>query len=117
MFNWCFRYDKANSVLQEEVDAIIPDGAKVYGTQDMWCFKMNSDFRSIVSRLPDREPDYFDYMLTDGRLETKYDRYFLVTFHQMLDYAEENWELVYCRETMQYGKVRIFKRPQEKNND
>ena len=117
VFNWCFRYDKANSVLQEEVDAIIPDGAKVYGTQDMWCFKMNSDFRSIVSRLPDREPDYFDYMLTDGRLETKYDRYFLVTFHQMLDYAEENWELVYCRETMQYGKVRIFKRPQEKNND
>ena len=113
VFNWCFRYDKANSILQEEIDAVIPDGAKVYGTQDMWCFKMNSDFRSMISRLPDRDPDYYDYMLTDGRIETKYeiDRNIVATFYEMLDYAETNWELVYCRETKQYGKVRIFRRP------
>ena len=111
IFNWYFRYDKINSILQEEIDAVIPDGSKVYGTQDMWCFKMNSNFRSIVSRLPDREPEYYDYVLTDERLETKYDSNFLVTFHQMIDYAEENWELVYCRNSKQYGKIRVFKNP------
>ena len=76
IFNWYFRYDKINSILQEEIDAVIPDGSKVYGTPDMWCFKMNSNFRSIVSRLPDREPEYYDYVLTDERLETKYDSNF-----------------------------------------
>ena len=61
--------------------------------------------------LTDREPEYYDYVLTDERLETKYDCNFLVTFHQMIDYAEENWELVYCRNSKQYGKIRVFKNP------
>lgn len=104
-FNYLKRYEKCNSILVKEVDSIIPDGALVFGAIRFWPFKMNTNYYCDHNG-KELTPTEYDYLLFNSQDEMAYkDVHIVKNVKKSLD----NYELIYTRDTKQYGTITIWK--------
>ena len=103
-YNYVVKYEKANSVLAEELPSIIPDGSKVFGPIRQWPMLMQTDYQSDHSVFPIKDVEDYDYVILNSQ-----DTAFYSTYDAFLPIDESRMELVYEKPTRQYGTVQVYK--------
>ena len=103
-FNYGVKYEKANSMLAEELPSIIPEGSKVFGPLRQWPMLMQTDYQSDHTVLPIGNVESYDYVIMNSQ-----DTAFYSTYEAFLPINDSKLELVYEKPTRQYGTVRVYK--------
>lgn len=104
-FNYLKRYEKCNSILEEDIDVLIPDNATVFGPIRFWPFKMNTNYFCDHNE-KEMIPSEFDYLLFNSVDELLYQN---VPIVQGVKTSMDKYELIYTKKTKQYGLVTIWK--------
>lgn len=102
-YNFSVKYEKTNSVLEEELNNIIPESSNVFGPLRLWPFAMKTYYISDHYRKNLLEYDELDYIITSSQdlsTYTSYQKYLSFLY-------EEN--VVYIKETQQYGTIKVYK--------
>ena len=102
IYNYRIKYERCNSVLQAEVNEIIPDNSVVFGALRLYPFKMSSIYYSDHYRKQDY-PASYDYLLINSQDERVYEMY------NTIKDKESDYTLIYERDTKQYGLVTVWK--------
>lgn len=103
-YNYVVKYEKANSVLAEELPSIIPEGSKVFGPIRQWPMLMQTDYQSDHSVFPIKDVEDYDYVILNSQ-----DTAFYSIYDAFLPIDESRMELVYEKPTRQYGTVQVYK--------
>ena len=103
-YNYIVKYEKANTVLVKELQAIIPNGSKVFGALRQWPFLMETDFQSDHTCFIVHPQEEYDFIVLNsqdmGRSATA----------NILPIDPDKMDLIYVRTTKQYGDVMVYKR-------
>ena len=83
----------------------IPDDALVYGAIRFWPFKMKSTYFCDHNG-KDNVPSEFDYLILNSQDEYSYKDLAIV---QHIVATKDQYELIYTKQTKQYGIVTIWK--------
>lgn len=102
------KYEKCNSVMEKELASKIPQGSLVYGPICQYFCAIDTRYYSdhYYTDLP-LQLD-FDYLIFNSRDLPLYPMS-LEIYHRIPDY-----DLIYSRDTKQYGTVKVFQRKAEK---
>ena len=103
-FNYRVKYEKANSVLAEELPSIIPKNSKVFGPLRQWPMLMQTDYQSEHTVQPIEDVETYDFFILNTQ-----DTTFYSTYDLFLPVDESKMELVYEKPTRQYGMIQVFK--------
>lgn len=103
-FNYGVKYEKTNTILAKEIDAIVPDSARVFGPLRQWSCKMHSTYYSELRGGYNRGSEY-DYVITNSQ-----DMLLTPEGFQGFQQQIELYEPVYTRNTKQYGEIVVYKR-------
>lgn len=104
-FNYFKRYEKCNTILAKDIDSIVPDNSLVYGAIRFWPFKMKSTYFCDHNG-KENNPSEFDYLILNSQDEYYYKDVAIV---QHVVATKDRYELIYTRNTKQYGVVTIWK--------
>jgi hypothetical protein len=102
IYNYRIKYERCNSVLQAEINEIIPDNSVVFGALRLWPFKMKSVYYSDHYRKHDI-PASYDYLLINSQDELVYETY------NTIKNKETDYKLIFKKETKQYGLVTVWR--------
>ena len=104
-FNYLKRYEKCNTILAKDIDEIVPDNSLVYGAIRFWPFKMKSTYFCDHNG-KENVPSEFDYLILNSQDEYYYKG---VAIMQHVEATKAQYELIYTKQTKQYGIVTIWK--------
>jgi hypothetical protein len=104
-FNYLKRYEKCNTILAKDIDSIIPDNALIYGAIRFWPFKMKSTYFCDHNG-KENVPSEFDYLILNSQDEYSYKD---VAIMQNVEATKDQYELIYTKQTKQYGIVTIWR--------
>jgi hypothetical protein len=103
-YNYVVKFERANSVLAKDLQAIVPEGAKVFGPIRQWPMLMQTNYQSDHTMFPVERAECYDFVVLNSQDENLYMQYKAV-----LPINELRMELVYEKPTRQYGMVQIYK--------
>lgn len=101
------RYEKCNSILATEIDAIIPDDVLIFGSIRFWPFKMQAKWFCEMNR-KNEVPNVYDYLIISSQDISSQDELNPKILKNVLE-TIENYDKVYVRESKQYGLISIYK--------
>lgn len=104
-YNYVVKYEKANSVLSAELQTVIPKGAKVFGPIRQWPMLMETDYQSDHTCHPILPIGDYDFVVVNSQDEQIYGAY-----RCLLPVDEDVMALVYEKNTLQYGVVKVYKK-------
>lgn len=107
-FNYVSKYEKCNSILQNELKAIIPQDAIIFTPIRQYPMVMKNPCNSDHSWKGMCES--FDYIILNSQDKDIYEN--SIRIQTQL----EDYELIYERDTKQYGVVQVFERVRELEN-
>lgn len=100
-YNYVVKYEKCNTVLQQELQSIIPEDAIVYTSIRQYPLLLkNTCFSDHYCK---ELPISYDYIVLNSQDANRYDN--SVEVQKLLD----SYVLIFKRETKQYGQVRVYK--------
>jgi hypothetical protein len=113
IFNWCVstafnylkRYEQCNSILAKDINALVPDNSLIYGAIRFWPFKMKSTYFCDHNG-QENVPSEYDYLILNSQDEHAYKD---VVIMQHVEATKDQYELIYTKQTKQYGIVTILK--------
>ena len=103
-YNYGVKYEKANSVLAEELPKVIPENSRVFGPIRQWPMLMETNYQSEHTVLPIGSVESYDYVILNSQ-----DIVYYSSYDAFLPIDESKLELVYEKPTRQYGMVQVFK--------
>ena len=103
-YNYGVKYEKANSVLTQELQSVVPKGARVFGPLRQWPMLMQTDYQSEHTVLPIERVEAYDFFILNTQ-----DTAFYSTYKTFLPIDESKLQLVYEKSTKQYGIVQAYK--------
>lgn len=103
-YNYGVKYEKANSVLTEDLQKVVPEGSKVFGPIRQWPMLMQTDYQSEHTVLPIEQIKAYDFFILNTQ-----DTAYYATYKAFLPIDESKLQLVYEKPTKQYGKVQVYK--------
>lgn len=101
-YNYKVKYERCNSVLGQDISKIIPKGAVVYGPVRQWFCAIETTYYSDHYRY--ELPKEFDYMIFNSQDKELYEN------NEVVSPLIDSYELIYNRDTKQYGEVMVYKR-------
>lgn len=104
-FNYLKRYEKCNTILAKDIDVLVPDNSLVYGAIRFWPFKMKSTYFCDHNG-KENVPSEFDFLILNSQDEYTYKD---VAIMQHVVATKDQYELIYTKQTKQYGIVTIWK--------
>lgn len=110
-YNYAVKYEKANTVLTHDLQTIIPKNVKVFGSIRQWPIVMQTEYQSdhtCFEVLPQTEYDYIIYNSHDALIYSPYQTILPIDTLRM--------ELVYERETKQYGLIKVYHNKHNKSH-
>ena len=103
-YNYAVKYEKANTVLAKELPAVVPDGSKVFGPIRQWPMLMKTNYQSEHTVLPIEAVESYDYVILNSQDVELYPSYAC-----FLPIDDDKMELMYERNTRQYGIIKVYK--------
>ena len=103
-YNFGVKYERANSVLGVELPTVVPKGEKVFGPIRQWPMLMETCYQSDHKSNPIHDIDDYDYYVLNTQ-----DTAFFRSYRVFLPYVGSRLELVYERQTRQYGTVQVYR--------
>ena len=103
-YNFGVKYEKANSVLAEELPTVIPENSRVFGPIRQWPMLMETNYQSEHTVLQIGSVESYDYVILNSQ-----DTAYYSSYDAFLPIDESKLELVYEKPTRQYGMVQVFK--------
>lgn len=104
-YNYKVKYERCNSVLGQDVSKIIPKGAVVYGPLRQWFCAIETTYYSDHYRY--ELPKEFDYLIFNSQDKELYEN------NERVLPLIDSYELIYNRDTKQYGEVLVYKKRKE----
>ena len=101
-FNYHVKYEKCNSILEDELRAIVQKDAVVFTPLRQYPMVMKNKCYSDHYR--GKLPTSYDYIILNSQDKDMY--YHSINVQKQMD----NYELIYERETKQYGMITVYKR-------
>ena len=107
-YNYMVKYEKTNTILATDLQSIIPQGAKVFGPLRQWPMVMGTDYQSDHTCYDVLPQEQYDFIILNSQDTPNY-----APYKEILPIDESKMELVYSRETKQYGVVEVYKKLNE----
>ena len=107
-YNYKVKYERANTVLSDDLQSIIPQGAKVFGPLRQWPMVMGTDYQSDHTCFITLPQEQYDFIILNSQDTPNY-----APYQELLPIDETKMELIYSRETKQYGVVEVYRRVKE----
>lgn len=101
-YNYKVKYEKCNTVLAKELRAIIPEDAIVFAPMRQYPAIMEN--RCYSDHYCKTLPETYDYILLNSQDKDVYEN--SIEIQKQL----EDYELIYERDTKQYGTVNVYKK-------
>ncbi|MBN2399727.1 MAG: glycosyltransferase family 39 protein [Candidatus Aminicenantes bacterium] len=105
------KFEPMNSLLARELEAIVPENAKIIGPVEFWMFLPKTQFKATIYRWP-QEVDFrqlpleFDYFLLFSRDRHNKNRYINKINDTLRQYSGS--KLIYETYSKNYGKIELF---------
>lgn len=107
-YNYGVKFERANSVLAKDLQAIVPDEAKVFGPIRQWPLLMRTNYQSDHTVFSVESAECYDFViLNSSDMNPEYE--FYPNYEAVLPIDESKMELVYEKLTRQYGLVQVYK--------
>lgn len=103
-YNYIKHYERANTVLQHDLQHIVPKGAKVFGPIRQWPMLMETDYHSDHAYFRINKQVEYDYIILNSQDIPRYQPY-----KEILPINDSIMKLVYEKETKQYGLIQVYK--------
>lgn len=97
--NNIIKYDNTNRVIRDDLKKIIPNKSNVIGSQYFWFFLPQTNYYSTYYMLDYPSINYIDYVITCS-----------LGNHSFFEENKCSLQLIYRKETQQYGVISVFKR-------